>query len=184
MRRMLGNTLIATILVLGPAAGWVLADTPAGAPQADISKHVTHEILMYPYYTIWDNINFRVSGGSVELTGEVTQPCKKNDVGSLVQNVPGVASVTNDIKVLPLSTMDDQLRLQVARAIYGYPALSRYGMGSLPSIHIVVDNGHVTLDGVVDTAMDKQIAGIRAGMTMSFSVTNNLQVKPSSAAKS
>ena len=144
----------------------------------DVARAVRHEILMYPRYTLWDDISFRVNNGNVELLGAVNQPYKKDDIMRLVKNVPGVASITNEIKVLPLSMEDDRLRLQVARAIFRDPSLSRYAMGAVPSIHIIVENGHVTLTGAVNNAMDKQIAGMRASAAgLSFGpVQNNLSV--------
>jgi hyperosmotically inducible protein len=153
---------------------------------AEIAKSVRHEILMYPNYTIWDDISFRVDNGSVELLGAVNQPFKKQDLGRLVQRVPGVASVTNELRVLPLSPNDDRLRLQVARAIYRDPALSRYGMQAVPPIHIIVENGHVTLDGIVNNQLEKQVAGMRASSAgLSFGpVINNLRVENGSNKKS
>jgi hyperosmotically inducible protein len=168
---MLGQVVMAAALAAGAAS--------AAAPNdVDLAKSVRHEVLMYSRYTLWDDVNFRVNNGHVELLGAVTQPYKKKDLGKIVQSIPGVASVTNELKVLPLSTFDDRLRLQVARAIYGYPALSRYGMGANPSIHIIVDNGHVTLTGAVNNEAEKQIAGIRAsGAGLGFGpVINNLSV--------
>ena len=149
------------------------------ATDAQIEKQITHEIRMYPRYTIWDNVNFRVANGQVELLGAVSQPFKKADLQRIVSDVPGVTSVTNELKVLPLSPFDDQIRLRVARAIYRDPVLSRYGMGPLPTIHIIVDNGHVTLAGFVNSEMEKQVAGVRAsGAGLSFGpVVNNLQVE-------
>jgi len=166
------------VIALG-VAGASTTGTPTAGTDADIVKRLTHEVRMYPRYTIWDNVSFRVQDGHVELLGEVSQPYKKDDLGRIAKSVAGVNSVTNSIKVLPLSPMDDRLRLQVARAIYGYPTLSRYGMGALPSIHIIVDNGHVTLEGVVNNEQDKQIAGMRAsGAGLGFGpVVNNLQVE-------
>ena len=157
------------------------ASTGSNGPQTDtdIAKHVRHEIVMYPYYSIWDDVSFRVDNGAVELSGAVNQPFKKSDIQRLVQRVPGVASVTNDLRVLPLSPNDDRLRLQVARAIFRDPSFTRYALSAVPSIHIIVDNGHVTLTGVVATDMEKQIAGMRASSAgLSFGpVTNNLQVE-------
>ena len=166
--------LLGAVLAAALAAGAAFASQP----DPDLAQRVAHAIRMYPYYTIWDDISFRVANGQVELTGAVNQPYKKSDIERLVQKVPGVASVNDQIKVLPLSPMDDQLRLRVARAIYSYPALSRYGMGALPSIHVIVENGHVTLAGVVDSQSDKDLAGIRAsGAGLSFgSVVNQLHV--------
>jgi hyperosmotically inducible protein len=160
-------------------AGASTKGLPTG-PRTDdeLAKAVRHEVLMYPQYSLWDDISFRVNHGNVELLGAVNQPYKKDDVGRLVRRIPGVESVTNEIKVLPLSPMDDRLRIQVARAIFRDPVLSRYAMGAVPSIHIIVDNGHVTLTGAVANTMDKQIAGMRAsGAGLSFgAVTNNLSV--------
>lgn len=177
--RMLGQMMMAAAMVAGAASAAVPND-------ADLAKSVRHEVLMYSRYTLWDDVNFRVNNGNVELLGAVTQPFKKNDLGKIVQSIPGVASVTNELKVLPLSNFDDRLRVQVARAIYGYPALSRYAMGANPSIHIIVDNGHVTLTGVVNNQAEKQIAGIRAsGAGLGFGpVVNNLSVDQPAKKKS
>jgi hyperosmotically inducible protein len=180
MKTQMGRFLTAALLL---GAGIAAASTKdnANLPQsdADIAKHVRHEIVMYPRYTMWDDISYRVINGQVELAGAVSQPYKKSDIERLVKNVPGVTSVSDEIRVLPLSSIDDRLRLQVARAIYRDPAFTRYAMKAVPPIHIIVDNGHVTLTGVVATDMEKNIAGIRAsGAGLSFgSVVNNLQVE-------
>jgi hyperosmotically inducible protein len=124
-------------------------------------------------------VNVQVRDGEVDLTGQVNQPFKKADLGRLAQSVPGVRSVTNEVKVLPTSFFDDRIRLQVARAIYRDPVLSRYGIQAIPPIHIIVDNGHVTLEGVVNNEMEKNVAGVRASQAgLSFGeVTNNLRVE-------
>ena len=173
--RMLGRFLLAAALLAGAAA----ASTMGGAQSdSDIARNLRHEVLMYPHYSLWDDVAFRVVAGNVGLTGDVNQPFKKRDIERLVRKVPGVASVTNDIKVLPLSSMDDRLRLQVASAIYRDSSLSRYGMGAVPAIHIIVENGHVTLTGMVNSDMEKQIAGMRAASSLSFGpITNNLVVE-------
>jgi hyperosmotically inducible periplasmic protein len=177
--RMLGALAIGSGLAM--AAGAQQTDLPQipAVPKDTVAKEVRHEIVMYPHYSIFDDIKFRVDQGRVELVGAVTQPYKKSDLGKIVQKVPGVASVTNDLKVLPLSDMDERLRLQIARAIYGDPNLSTLAFQALPPIHIIVDNGHVTLEGVVNTVLQKQVAGMRAGTTgLSFGpVTNNLVVE-------
>jgi len=115
----------------------------------------------------------------------VTEPWKKSDLGKSVQKLPGVASVTNELEVLPLSPMDNQLRFRIARAIYRDPSLSRYTTQAVPPIHVIVDNGHVTLEGVVNNDMEKQVAGIRAATAgLSFGpVTNNLRVEHPSTKK-
>jgi hyperosmotically inducible protein len=175
---MLGRFLMAAALLTGAAAASTKASANLPQNDSDIAKNLRHEIVMYPHYSIWDDIGFRVVDGNVDLTGEVSQPFKKQDIEHLVQKVPGVASVTNDIKVLPLSAMDDRLRVQVANAIYRDPILSGYAMRAIPAIHIIVENGHVTLTGTVNTDMEKQIAGMRAASSLSFGpVTNNLVVE-------
>jgi hyperosmotically inducible periplasmic protein len=177
--RMLGQMMMAAAMVAGAASAAVPDD-------AALARSVRHEVLMYSRYTLWDDVNFRVNNGNVELLGAVTQPFKKNDLGKIVQSIPGVASVTNELKVLPLSNFDDRLRVQVARAIYGYPALSRYALGANPSIHIIVDNGRVTLTGAVNNEAEKQIAGIRASAAgLGFGpVVNNLSVDQPAKKKS
>ena len=116
------------------------------------------------------------------LMGEVTQPIKKSDLHNIVAKLPGVEGLTDNIQVLPLSENDNLLRRQIAASIYRFPTLSRYGMGTHPSIHIIVDNGHVTLTGVVDTQADKNVATIRASAAgLSFGpIVNNLRVVPPS----
>jgi hyperosmotically inducible protein len=116
----------------------------------------------------------------------VNQPYKKKDIERIVQQVPGVESVTDQIRVLPLSPQDDRLRMQVARAVYGDPSLNRYAIQALPPIHIIVENGHVTLDGVVNSNLEKQVAGMRASAAgLSFGpVTNNLRVENQPGKKS
>lgn len=150
---------------------------PAGDEQ--IAKSVRHEVLMYPYYSIWDDVNFHVANGQVELTGAVNQPYKKKDIERLVFKIAGVNGVTNNLNVLPPSFEDDRLRRQIARAIYRDPVLTRYAIQAVPPIHIIVNNGHVTLTGVVNNEMERNVAGIRAsGAGLSFGpVTNNLQVE-------
>ena len=175
--RMLGRFLMAALLA-GAAAASTKGSANLPQSDSDIAANVRHEVVMYPYYSIWADLGFRVVAGNVTLTGEVNQPFKKQDIERLVQKVPGVASVTNGIKVLPLSSMDDRLRLQVANAIYRDPILSAYAIRAVPAIHIIVENGHVTLTGMVNSDMEKQIAGMRAASSLSFGpVTNNLVVE-------
>ena len=179
MRHTILNKFMLAAAVLGLGIAAAATQNTVSASDADIATKLTHEIRMYPRYSVFDNIRFFVDEGRVELLGEVSQPYKKADLGRIAQRVPGVTSLTNDLKVLPLSPMDNRLRLQVARAIYRDPVLSRYGLQTVPPIHIIVDNGHVTLEGVVSTEMEKNVAGIRAsGAGLSFGqVTNNLRVE-------
>lgn len=173
----LGRILMAVVLVSGAMAA---SKTTPGQPQTDrqIAEAVRHQIAMYPYYGIFDDVSFTVVQGQVILTGDVVQPVQKSDLGRLVQKVPGVTSLTNNIQVLPLSDFDNRLRMQIARAVYGNPVLSRYANEPVPPIHIIVNNGHVTLAGTVATDMEKQVAGMAANQGLSFGpVTNNLVVE-------
>jgi len=176
---LLGRIAMAAVMVAGGALA--ANKTNANVPQTgeQLVQSVRHEVAMYPYYSIFDDVSFHVINGQVELAGDVTQPFKKSDIGNIVAKVPGVTSVTNDIKVLPLSDFDSRLRLQVARAIFSDPTMSQIATEPVPSIHIIVDNGHVTLTGVVSTEMQKTVAGLRAnGAGLSFgTVTNNLVVE-------
>jgi hyperosmotically inducible protein len=145
--------------------------------QENLMKEVRHQLLLLPYYSVFDNLLFKVEGDKVTLLGQVVRPTLKSDAESAVKNIEGVSSVDNQIEVLPTSLMDDSLRHAVYRAIYGDTALSRYGWSALPSIHIIVKNGNVTLEGVVDNESDRNLAGLRAQQVPNaFAVTNNLSV--------
>jgi len=142
-----------------------------------LANEVRHQLVMLPWYSVFDNLAFRVDGDKVTLVGEVTRPTLKSDAEGVVKSIEGVASVKNEIEVLPLSPMDDQLRRAVFRAIYGEAGLNRYAIQAIPSIHIIVKNGNVTLEGVVDSEMDKNLANLRANQVPNvFSVKNNLVV--------
>ncbi len=146
-----------------------------------IAREVRHQLLMLPYYGVFDDLEFRVEGDTVDLYGYVTRPTVKSDAERVVKHIEGVENVVNNIEVLPPSPMDDQIRLAEYKAIYGDPELStRYGYRSLPSIHIIVNNGHVILKGVVANAADKNLINIKAnGVPGVFSVENDLQVEGS-----
>jgi osmotically-inducible protein OsmY len=142
-----------------------------------ITREVRHELLMLPRFGVFDNIAYKVDGYTVTLLGQVWQPITKSDAEGAVKHIEGVEKVDNQIEVLPTSPMDDGLRRRLFRAIYGYPALQRYALGVQKPIRIIVKNGRVTLEGVVDSEGDKNIAGLRAnGVSGTFQVTNNLQV--------
>jgi len=142
-----------------------------------LSDKVRHELAMLPYYNVFDELGYQVDGGTVTLTGEVTNPVLKSDAEHVVKHIEGVQTVVDKIEVLPLSPFDNQIRRAEYRAIFSYGPMYRYAMGALPSIHILVKNGHVTLEGAVASQMDKNIAGIRANAVPGvFSVQNNLQV--------
>jgi hyperosmotically inducible protein len=155
-------------------------DQPSARSQERIQREVRHELLMLPYFTVFDNIAYKVDGTTVTLLGQVVNPVVKSDAGNAIKHIEGVEKVDNQIEVLPLSPMDNRIRTRLFRAIYGYPALQRYALGVQKPIRIIVKNGHVTLEGVVDSEGDKNIAGLRAnGVSGIFSVDNNLQVVPS-----
>jgi hyperosmotically inducible periplasmic protein len=154
------------------------------AGQQRIVKEVRHELLMLPYYSIFDDLEYSVNGGTVTLLGSVVDPVTKSDAERSVKKIEGVEQVNNQIKVLPPSPMDDQIRRRTARAIFNSDGLFRYSMGAVPPIHIIVDNGHVTLKGFVDNQGDKDRANIAANQVPGvFSVTNDLQVSNQSMAK-
>ena len=149
-----------------------------GRGQDRVTREVRHELVMLPYYGVFDNLVYRVDGSTVRLYGQVTRPTLKNDAENVVKGIEGVTRVDNQIQVLPLSSMDDGIRIAEYRAIFGKPGLDRYAMQAVPPIHIIVDHGKVTLEGVVANEGDKNQAGIYANSVNSvFSVTNNLRVE-------
>ena len=144
-------------------------------------RDVRHQLLMLPYYGVFDDLSFRVDpDGTVTLMGAVTRPTLKSDAENVVKHIEGVTKVVNQIEVLPLSPEDDRIRMAEYRAIYGEPTLAtRYGYRAIPPIHIIVKNGHVMLDGVVANQGDKDLINVRANSVPGvFSVTNNLTVEP------
>lgn len=169
--------LVVSLLTLATVVAAQDQRGPSPKSQERITKEVRHEILMLPYFGVFDNIAFKVEGYNVTLLGQVVRPTLKSDAGNAVKRIEGVEKVDNQIEVLPPSSMDDQLRLALYRAIYGYPSLERYALGVQKPIRIIVKNGHVALEGVVDNENDKNTVEIRAkGVPGAFSVTNNLQV--------
>ena len=145
--------------------------------QERIAREVRHELLMLPWFGVFDYIAFKVDGGTVTLMGQVVRPSLKSDAENAVKRIEGVERVENKIEVLPPSSIDDGLRLALYRAIYGYPSLEKYALGVQKPIRIIVKNGQVTLEGVVDSEADKNLVSLRANSVPGiFSVTNNLQV--------
>jgi hyperosmotically inducible protein len=187
MRKLLFLPVVLTALLAVPCA-WSQQkdhnDAFVRGPQGEthLVQQVRHELVMLPYYTIFDDLAFRVDGTAVTLMGEVTNPVLKSDAGNVVKHIEGVTQVNNEIQVLPLSPMDNQIRRAEFRAIYGDPEIGdRYGHQALPSIHIIVNNGHVKLEGMVNNQGDKNLIGIRANSVPDvFSVENDLQVAPGS----
>lgn len=146
--------------------------------QRRLEREVRHELVTLPYYDVFDNLEYRVDGSQVTLSGQVVRPTLKSGAENVVKSIEGVEKVTNNIEVLPLSPNDDRLRVAVYRAIYGHAALQRYSIRSVPPIHIIVKNGNVTLEGVVANEGDRNIANIQAnGVSGVFSVKNNLRVE-------
>ena len=151
-----------------------------GAELTRLQRQIRHELVMLPYYGVFDRLVYTVDAGTVTLFGEVTRPTLKSSAENVVKGVEGIEKVVNNIKVLPLSPNDDRLRLELYRAIYGHSALSRYALQAVPSIHIIVESGKVTLDGVVTNNADRSIANIQANSVSGvFSVQNDLQIEES-----
>jgi hyperosmotically inducible protein len=162
-------------LLVAPHAG---LQATTIAPSLD--ERVRHELVMLPYYSVFDQLSFQVKGDAVTLGGEVSRPTLKSAAENVVKRIPGVKSVDNQIVVLPLSPFDNRIRWAMLRAVYGNPALLRYNLGAIAPIRIIVKNGNVTLEGVVATELDRTVAGLAAnGVPGVFSVTNNLQVRTS-----
>ena len=136
------------------------------------------ELVSLPFYSLFDHFAFRVDGYTVTLLGKVSRPTLKSDAENVVKRIEGVEKVVNQIDVLPLSPNDDKLRLALYRAIYGHSALQTLAIRAVPPIHVIVENGNVTLEGIVANEMQKNIAGIQAnGVSGVFSVKNNLRVE-------
>ena len=178
--------LLAFLLLLPPMAIMAKKDNnhndafmPGEPNEARIMKEVRHQLLLLPYYGVFDDIAFKAEGGTVTLMGAVTRPTLKSDAEGVVKRIDGVTNVVNQIEVLPLSPNDDRIRRAEYRAIYGDSALStRYGFRALPSIHILVKNGNVQLEGSVANKFDYNLVNIRAkGVPGAFSVINDLQIE-------
>ena len=180
-RRRFGLVLLIFVLT----AAVITVTSVSAQPQEtkanqNLVREVRHQLLLLPYYTVFDNLAFRLDGDHVTLEGQVTNPTLKHDAEAAVKSIEGASGVTNNIEVLPPAPMDDQLRRALYRAVYGDATLSKYGWSAMPSIHIIVKGGRVSLEGVVDSETDKNLAGLRAnGVPNVFEVKNNLVVKGS-----
>jgi hyperosmotically inducible periplasmic protein len=142
------------------------------------TERIRKELVTLPYYGVYDNLSFQVNGSVVTLYGQVVRPSTRTEAERRVKRIEGVDRVVNNIRVLSPSSFDDGIRRRIYRAIFSSDGLYRYAMGANPSIHIIVDRGHVTLDGVVSSQMDSQLAYMAAnGVPGVFSVTNNLRVE-------
>ena len=178
--------LLSTVVLLFAfsSASFTSAQTPPTRNSPNyhqwLTNEVRHQLVLLPFYSVFDNLQYKVDGDNVTLLGQVRLPTLKIDAENAVKGIEGVGKVTNNIEVLPVSPMDEQIRRAEYRAIYGDPALERYAFGPVPPIHIIVNGGHVTLEGVVDSESDKNVANIRASSVPNvFSITNNLRVVPS-----
>ena len=169
-------TFMAALVIAASGASAALAVTPSSVSQGRIAKQVRHELLTLPYYGVFDNLAYKVDGDSVTLYGQVVHPTTRSDAQVRVARIAGVSRVVNNISVLPLSSMDNSIRVRTYRAIARTGGLNRYLMGANPSVHIVVDRGRVTLEGVVSSNADRQLAYMAANQIRGvFSVTNNLR---------
>lgn len=159
------------------AMGLLLAlGAPAVAQQGDLEtfREVQREVLRYPHFTIFDSVHAQIDDNVVTLTGKVTMPFKRTEIERRVRRIPGV-EIANRIEVLPVSQFDDQLRSGIARAIYGHPAFANYGLQVNPPIHVVVERGRVTLEGVVRSEVDRLLARSLAAGFNAFEVKNELK---------
>jgi hyperosmotically inducible protein len=162
-----------------PSAGAQQADTPAAQEEARsrmrLFERIEHEVFQYPHYTVFDTVSVQIDGGSVIVTGRVTMPYKSEDIGRRIAKVKGVSKVDNRIEVLPASKSDDELRVRVFDAIYGHRTFQPYARQANPPIHIIVERGRLTLEGVVQDETERLLAMSLAGSRGALQVRNNLQ---------
>lgn len=169
--------LLVSLIAFTPAA-LTASGTGAGNPNPRIEREVRHELVMLPYYSVFDHLAFEVDGGTVILSGKVVKPALKDDAERAVKHIGGIDRVENRIQVLPLSPSDDRIRMAAYRAIYGAATLNRYAHQAVPPIHIIVENGSIALEGIVASEADRNLAYMRArGVRGAFAVTNHLQVE-------
>jgi hyperosmotically inducible protein len=167
LRRMAAATVMMALTFSVPAV--------ADDANYDMFRNVERQVQQYPFISIFDSVNIAVNDGVVELTGKVTMPFKRDGIGERVARVSGVTAVRNRITVLPVSQFDDDLRFRIARAIYSNPNFRGYGSRVNPPIHIIVERGRVTLEGVVNNNADRVIAQSIASSFGSFAFTNALK---------
>ena len=168
---------LVVVLELVVQAGSIVVASAAPSEQQRTMDKVQKELVTLPYYSVFDNLEYKVDGDTVTLSGQVRNPVTRRDAEGRVARIEGVDHVINKIEVLPVSGFDDSIRARAYRAVFRSGNLYRYAMGANPSVHIVVKNGHVTLEGLVSSQMDSQLAYMAArGVPGVFSVTNNLRV--------
>ena len=169
--------VLAGITIGAPNASAAKAPRAVSSYESWLNQQVHHKLEMLPWYGVFDNLEYQINGSDVTLEGQVVTDVTKSDAEAAVKSIEGVTRVVNNIQVLPVSPFDDQIRRAEYRAIYSQPQLSRYAMGVVPQIHIIVNRGHVTLEGVVANEADRDVAGLSANRVPGvFSVTNNLRV--------
>jgi len=157
------------------SASMALAGTTGDRKDLQLFKDIANSVNRYTHFTIFDDVNATVTDGVVTLSGKVTMPYKRDDIMKRVADVAGVIEVRDDIEVLPVSSFDDRLRYQIARSIYSNPNFWNYAIGPNPSIHIIVDHGHVNLTGVVNNETDRMLARSLVDHFGVMSVKNDLK---------
>ena len=177
--------LMAFVAAIAIAASSAIAVPAAPVGQSQDSLYlmnkVRKELVTLPYYGVFDNLAYKIDGSTVTLYGQVVRPSTRSSAEKRIKKIEGVERVVNNIEVLPLSTFDDRIRRNAYRAIFRSGSLYRYALGANPSIHIIVNRGHITLEGVVSNEGDSRLAYIAArGVPGAFSVTNNLRVERNS----
>ncbi|HEX8354197.1 MAG TPA: BON domain-containing protein [Pyrinomonadaceae bacterium] len=167
---------LAAAVVIAASAASVAAAAPTEQAGEQLAKKVRKELVTLPWYGVFDNLAYQIDGSTVTLSGQVVQPSTRKDAERRVRRLAGVERVVNNIEVLPLSSFDDGIRVSAYRTLFGWNSpLFRYGRGTNPSIHIVVERGHLTLEGVVSTEGDRRLANMLVNSIPGvFSVTNNL----------
>jgi hyperosmotically inducible protein len=180
LQRQAAGLALAVALLAAPGL-YAASATTTQTDEQRLAAKIRRELITLPFYGVFDHFSFELQGRKVILHGQVTRPTLESSAVRVVKAVPGVEEVENRIEVLPLSRFDDQLRIALYRNIYGQGSLGRYSLGAIPSIHILVKNGNVTLTGTVMNEMDKNLAGIFANQVNGvFAVTNNLTVEKKS----
>ncbi|HSF25411.1 MAG TPA: BON domain-containing protein [Blastocatellia bacterium] len=174
----INSRLVMPVLLLVAGASFAFAAPRRAAPDAQTMNEVRKQLVTLPYYGVFDNLAYQLDGDTVTLSGQVVRPMTRKDAERRVARVEGVRTVVNNIEVLPVSQFDDSIRVRTYRAVFRSGSLYRYARGANPSIHIIVNRGRVTLEGVVSARMDAQLAYMAArGVPGVFSVTNNLRIE-------
>ena len=177
-RKLMTNAVLMVGLCLAPFS-FSQSKQDTKTQQSRLEKEVRHELVMLPNYSLFDIIEFQIAGiDTVVLSGQVTRPILKSEAENVLRKLERVGKVVNNIEVLPVSPQDDRIRVAAYRAIFSKPGLDRYGQMAVPSIHIIVKNGRITLAGNVEKQADKDLAGLAVqGIPGTFGVTNNLVVR-------